>query len=128
MLAEIRAARPGTRLDDIARHLDLTRDELDAMIGYWVHRGQLTVAEIGGCPPVGCAGCFLAHAGRPGCGRSRPGRSLVAIAAPAGDLLVPSNPDLHGASSGGSGSSDRLPAGGTVLNGSTDRTSRAESP
>jgi hypothetical protein len=66
VLDAVRAADAGTGLDDIARGLGLRRDELDAAVEYWAHRGELVVAEIGGCPPAGCTGCHF-HAD--GCAR-----------------------------------------------------------
>ncbi|NUT45807.1 MAG: hypothetical protein HOV94_00605 [Saccharothrix sp.] len=66
VLDAVRAAGAGTGLDDIARDLGLRRDELDAAVEYRAHRGELVVAEVGGCPPVGCAGC---HFRTDGCAR-----------------------------------------------------------
>lgn len=91
VLAEI-VASPGERsLNDIAQRLDLSRDEVEAMVEYWVSRGRLTVDQIGGgCPPGGCGGCGVA--GQPGCasGGSSPlrgagGPVLVTISAPPRD-------------------------------------------
>jgi hypothetical protein len=84
VLTAVRAARSGSTLDDVAEQLGLTRDDVAAMVDYWVRRGELTIDEVGGCPPVGCAGC---HFGRPGvgsCGRveSRARAGLIAITAP----------------------------------------------
>ena len=54
VLAEVSAAH---RLDDIAERLGLSRDEVDAMVEYWVRRGRLSLEEVGGCPAGGCSGC-----------------------------------------------------------------------
>lgn len=80
VLTAVRTAAPGTDLDDIARDLGLHRDELAAMIDYWVHRGELTLDTLGGCPPAGCTGC-PAGRGRTGCPQpSTPGGAhLIAI-------------------------------------------------
>jgi hypothetical protein len=64
VLDAVRAADAG--LDDIALDLGVRRDELDAAVEYWAHRGELVVAEIGGCPPAGCTGC---HFHSNGCAR-----------------------------------------------------------
>lgn len=63
VLDAVRTADAGTGLDDIARDLRLRRDELDAAVEYWAHRGELVVTEIGGCPPAGCTGCYFHSAG-----------------------------------------------------------------
>lgn len=78
VLAEIRAAPATASLDDLARRLAVSRDELDAMIGYWVHQGELVVEEITGCASSGCASCALAGAG---CGGApgRTGAGLVTV-------------------------------------------------
>lgn len=82
VLTEIRAAPPAGGLDELARRLGVCRDELDAMIGYWVHRGELVVEEMAGCTSAGCAGCPMATAARGGCtGPRRPG---VVLLSPAG--------------------------------------------
>jgi hypothetical protein len=40
----------------LARRLDLSRDEVEAMVDYWVRRERLSVRAVG-CPATGCAGC-----------------------------------------------------------------------
>lgn len=82
VLTEIRSAPGGTGLNDIARRVGVSRDELDAMVDYWVRRGRLSVEEIGGgCPAAGCGGCSAGTAdGSPGCGKPVPaGRLLVGL-------------------------------------------------
>lgn len=81
VLRAVRAAAPGTGPDDLARGLGLDRDELAAMIDYWVRRGELTVEELAGCPPTGCAGCPAAGGGWRVCpGRpAERGPTLLAI-------------------------------------------------
>lgn len=70
LLAEVRDARGGVRLDDIARRVGVARDEAAALVDYWVARGELAREEVaGGCPPAGCGGCALARA----CGVARAG-------------------------------------------------------
>lgn len=56
VLAAVRAARPGTGLDDVARSLGLSRDEVDAMVDFWVRRGELTAEPLRGCPSAGRCG------------------------------------------------------------------------
>jgi hypothetical protein len=63
VLAAVRGAPPGAGRDDLARRLGLRRDEFDAMVDYWVHRGELAVDRLGGCPPAGCGGCPVAATG-----------------------------------------------------------------
>lgn len=87
VLARVRTAAPGTGLDDIARGLGVTRDEVDAMVEYWVRRGELVVDELGSCSSGGCGGCrFSAQDG--GCYRPAPrsGPVLVAIRVPTSPL------------------------------------------
>lgn len=81
VLTEIRAAPTATSLDELASRLEVSRDDLDAMIGYWVHCGELIVEEISGCAAGSCGGCPLAS--RPGSGCAgdphRSGPVLVTI-------------------------------------------------
>ncbi|MBT8225583.1 MAG: hypothetical protein HKP61_16575 [Dactylosporangium sp.] len=60
VLSAVLTAAPGTGLDDIARGLELSRDEVDAMVGYWERRGELTVDRLLGCSASGCGGCPVA--------------------------------------------------------------------
>lgn len=77
VLAEITAARGGTSLDEIARRLGLGRDEVDAMVGYWIRKGRLAAEDIAAaCPGGGCGGCAFTRDGGPGCAT---GRTLLAI-------------------------------------------------
>ncbi len=86
VLAEITAARGGTSLDEIARRLDLGRDEVDAMVGYWIRKGRLSADDIAAaCPGGGCGACVLGRDGGPGCGPGRDGPTLLAI--------IPRRPD-----------------------------------
>lgn len=58
VLAAVRSAGPGVGLDEIAKRLDLSRDEVDAMVGYWEERGVLSVTRLGGgCVSARCADC-----------------------------------------------------------------------
>jgi hypothetical protein len=54
VLAAVLEARPGTGLDDIARRLELSRDEVEAMVDYWARRGVLSVQRLRGCPGGAC--------------------------------------------------------------------------
>jgi hypothetical protein len=80
VLARVRAGPPGTGLDDIARGLGVTRDEVDAMVEYWVRRGELVMDELSSCASGGCGGCRFSAQGD-GCYRPAPrsGPTLVAI-------------------------------------------------
>jgi hypothetical protein len=85
VLAEVRASahRP-TTLDEMARRVGVTRDEVESMIDYWVRRGRLTVDRIGrGCAGSGCAGCPSARNGVPGCGTPATGGPVLVAIAPA---------------------------------------------
>jgi hypothetical protein len=42
VLAEIRG-RTVTSFDELAQQLELSREDLDAIVGYWIHRGELVV-------------------------------------------------------------------------------------
>jgi hypothetical protein len=75
-LAAIRAAPAGTSLAELARRLGVDPDDLDAMVGYWIHRGELTVAPAAGCSDGACAGCPVA---RRGCAGPRSALALVAV-------------------------------------------------
>lgn len=83
VLAEVRGASDPTTLDAIARRLQLGRDEVEAMVDYWVGRGQLAVVELAThCPANSCGGCLLRAPGR--CGGNRPGsgstlRAITAV-------------------------------------------------
>jgi hypothetical protein len=81
VLTEIRTARGGTSLNDVARRVGVSRDEVDAMVDYWVRRGRLSVEEMGGgCPSAGCKSCASGDGSEPGCGRSGPaGPVLIAV-------------------------------------------------
>jgi hypothetical protein len=68
VLAAVLAAPPGTGLDRIAERLDLSRDEVEAMVDYWVRRGKLSVRRLRGCSAGGCS-----PAGGPGCRPGEPG-------------------------------------------------------
>ncbi|MGC9665052.1 FeoC-like transcriptional regulator [Planosporangium sp. 12N6] len=83
VLREIRSAG-SVSLDDVARAVGVSRDEVDAMVDYWVRRGRLSVEEIGrGCPSGGCGGCPSGNDGAPGCGTPRSGGPvLLAITIP----------------------------------------------
>jgi hypothetical protein len=66
VLAEIRTAADAGEvdLDSVAGRLGIGRDELDAMVDYWVGRGRLSLRELGcrvtDCPLGSCAaGCRL---------------------------------------------------------------------
>jgi hypothetical protein len=76
VLAEIRAAPPGTGLDAVARRVGLSRGEVDLAVDYWVRRGELAVGEVGcattSCAATSCAGCPLR-------GPHRSGRGLITI-------------------------------------------------
>ncbi|MGH4028999.1 FeoC-like transcriptional regulator [Actinomycetota bacterium Odt1-20B] len=74
VLAEVRAARGSVRPADIAARVGLAPDEAEAMIDFWVRRGELTREEVGGgCPPAGCGGCALVQAcGGPALAARRP--------------------------------------------------------
>ncbi|WP_433352653.1 FeoC-like transcriptional regulator [Microtetraspora malaysiensis] len=80
VLEEITAARGGTSLDEIARRLEISRDEVDAMVSYWIRKGRLSADDIAAaCPSGGCGGCALGDDGKPGCGTRRDGPVLLAI-------------------------------------------------
>jgi hypothetical protein len=87
VLAEIRASRGDVSLTEVARRVGVSRDEVDAMVDYWVSRGALTSTEIGRtCGPGtsgGCGGCPSAsRTGTPGCGTDGPASPvLLAITA-----------------------------------------------
>lgn len=66
VLDAFRAAPVGTSLDSLARRLGMGRDDLDAALGYWVHLGELVVAEPPSCAGTGCRGCPFST--RRGCG------------------------------------------------------------
>ncbi|NBM20479.1 FeoC-like transcriptional regulator [Streptomyces sp. GC420] len=76
VLARVEAGRPGTTLAGIARELGIGRDEVEAIVDYWVGRGRLEVNTMASCPASGCAGCRLRSTG---CGAG-------ATAAPPGHL------------------------------------------
>lgn len=80
VLARVRTAVPGSGLDDIARGLGVTREEVDAMVEYWVRRGELVVDELSSCASGGCGGCRFSGQGG-ACFRPAPrsGPALVAI-------------------------------------------------
>jgi hypothetical protein len=83
VLREIRSAG-SVRLDDVAKAVGVSRDEVDAMVDYWVRRGQLSVEEIGrGCAGGGCGSCPSGNDGAPGCGTPATGGPvLLAITIP----------------------------------------------
>ncbi|MFE7608375.1 FeoC-like transcriptional regulator [Streptomyces celluloflavus] len=71
VLVEMRRARGGARLEDIAARVGVGPDEVASMVEYWVGRGLLTREAVsGGCPESGCGGC----AGWTSCG-ARDGRA-----------------------------------------------------
>lgn len=77
VLEELRAAGTGTGLDEIARRAGVSRDDVDAAVGYWLHRGELSARRLD-CGPTDCTGCALRAAGcgpasRPGSGKQPPG-------------------------------------------------------
>jgi hypothetical protein len=76
VLAEIRASTATTSLQELAQRLGVSRDDLDVMIGYWVHRGELIVEESAACTTGDCRGCALA---RRGCTPHQSGPVLVTI-------------------------------------------------
>ncbi len=59
VLAAVSSAPASTGLAEIARRLDLSVDEVGAMVDYWVRRGRLVVEPLTGCGPAACAGCRL---------------------------------------------------------------------
>ncbi|MFC9994857.1 FeoC-like transcriptional regulator [Nocardia sp. NPDC127526] len=77
VLAEITAARGGVGLDDVARRIGVSRNEVDAMVDYWVRKGRLSAEPVtSGCPADGCGGCPSDGA----CSTTvQPGPVLVAI-------------------------------------------------
>jgi hypothetical protein len=75
VLAEIRAGAAATSIDDLARRLSIPRDDLDAMIGYWVHRGELMVEGTVSCGGGSCGGCPVAA----GCGSGQFPRRPVLV-------------------------------------------------
>jgi hypothetical protein len=86
VLAEIRERPAATSLDELGRRLGLSRDELDAVVGYGLHSGDLVVETITGCAVGSCTQCPVAPSATaggsaPGCGRDgrRPAPVLVAI-------------------------------------------------
>jgi hypothetical protein len=85
VLREIRSAGSAS-LDDVARAVGVSRDEVHAMVDYWVRRGQLSVEEIGrGCASGGCGSCPSGDDGAPGCGSPTTGGPvLLAITIPVG--------------------------------------------
>ncbi|MGC1210875.1 MAG: FeoC-like transcriptional regulator [Micromonospora sp.] len=86
VLRRVRTAAPGRGLDDIARDLGISRDEVDAMVDYWVRRGELVVDELSSCASGSCGSCRLS--GRGGdCYRPAPrsGPALVRIGPPPPD-------------------------------------------
>nr|WP_240943038.1 FeoC-like transcriptional regulator [Planosporangium thailandense] len=82
-MREIRSA-DSVSLDEVARNVGVSRGEVDAMVDYWVRRGQLTVEEIGrGCPGGGCGSCPSGNGDAPGCGSPTTGGPvLLAITIP----------------------------------------------
>lgn len=53
-------------LDALARRVGLSRDELDAAIGYWVHLGEIAVEPADACAGPACSGCpFAVRCPRP---------------------------------------------------------------
>ncbi|MEV5409762.1 FeoC-like transcriptional regulator [Thermopolyspora sp. NPDC052614] len=96
VLAEITAARGVTSLDAIARRLNLGRDEVDAMVGYWIRKGRLSADDLAAaCPTGGCGTCALGRDGAPGCGPVRGGPTLLAI--------TPRRPNAPGPAERGNG-------------------------
>ena len=78
VLDAVRTAGPGTGLDDIARRLGLRRDDVDAAIGYWLCRGELSTRRVD-CASTGCPQCPLRSTGcAPEAGT---GRAFITIVA-----------------------------------------------
>ena len=90
VLRRVRTAAPGSGLDDIARDLGVSREEVDAMVEYWAGRGELVVDELGSCASGGCGGCRFSGQGG-GCYRPAPrsGPALVAIGPPPDPVRTP---------------------------------------
>ncbi|WP_157390814.1 FeoC-like transcriptional regulator [Nocardia terrae] len=60
VLAEITASRGDFSLDQVARSVGVSTDEVRAMVDYWARKGRLSVERIdSGCPPAGCGGCAI---------------------------------------------------------------------
>ncbi|WP_405484928.1 FeoC-like transcriptional regulator [Nocardia sp. NBC_00511] len=58
VLAEITGARGELNLDQIARRVGVSRDEIRSMVDYWQRKGRLSVERLGsGCPAAGCGSC-----------------------------------------------------------------------
>lgn len=75
VLTEIQGTPAPKSLNDLARRLDVSRDELDVMIGYWIHRGELVVEEVSCGTSGSCAGCPLT--GPAGCRRGPTGPVMI---------------------------------------------------
>jgi hypothetical protein len=56
VLSAIRSS-PTVSVDELCRRLGLGRDDLDAVVGYWVNRGELVIEPT--CASGSCAGCPL---------------------------------------------------------------------
>lgn len=115
LLREISAADRAVSLDEIARRVGVSRDEADAMVGYWVRKGRLAVTDLAtACPTGGCAGCAFATAARRaatgdrGTGRGR-GTGGAGNGAPGGGRGGP------GGSGAGGGPGCHKPPGGPAL-------------
>jgi hypothetical protein len=81
VLAEVRAGTAMT-LDEVARHVGVSRDEASAMVDHWVRKGRLTVDDLGAaCPSAGCGSCSSGRGSEPGCGSASPAErpTLLAI-------------------------------------------------
>jgi hypothetical protein len=80
ILKEITTSRGGVSLDEIARRVGVSREEAEAMVGYWVRKGRLSADDVASaCPSGGCGGCARGDNGKPGCGSRRDGPVLLAI-------------------------------------------------
>lgn len=80
ILKEITASRGGVSLDEIARRVGVSREEAEAMVGYWTRKGRLTTDDVAAaCPSGGCGSCAQGNDGKPGCGSRADGPVLLAI-------------------------------------------------
>jgi hypothetical protein len=68
VLAEIRAGVGPVSATMLARRVGIDLDELDAIVGYWIHRGELAVDEV--LPAADCGSCPMVASRRVGRGCS----------------------------------------------------------
>jgi hypothetical protein len=85
VLAAVTSASAGTGLAEIARRLDLSVDEVGAMVDYWVRRGRLVVEPLAGCGPAACAGCRLRGPSCPAPAATPPDGRVPVVIRPARD-------------------------------------------